>query len=169
MNTDQLKVIAFDVFGTVVDFSSADREQVREYVRVTRLPAWQPLHLPQSWAWLPPHPDSRWGIERLRSKYAVVTCSNGPLGLLAKLSKNAGIDWDAIIPLELNRVYKPRPDAYRTVCEVLDVLPSEVLMVTANKTFGDLEAAQSIGMQSVLIRGAEGLQSIIELAELLGC
>lgn len=169
MNINQVKVIAFDVFGTVVDFSSAESWQVRNYIEAIQLPTWRPLMLPCSWERLPAHPDSREGIKRLRSKFMVVTCSNGPLGMLARLSKNAGIEWDAIIPLELNRVYKPRPDAYRTVCEVLGVTPDEVLMVTANKTFGDLEASREIGMQAQLIRGDDGPKTIIELAELLGC
>lgn len=164
-----MKVIAFDVFGTVVDFSKVDREDVRAYARHIRKPEWSPLHLPAAWEHLPPHPDSVEGIARLRQKFFVVTCSNGPLGLLAKLSKNAGISWDAIIPLELNRVFKTDPRAYLTVCEVLGVAPADVLMVTANKTFGDIEAATTLGMQAQLIRGDSGVPSITALADKLGC
>lgn len=164
-----IKVVAFDVFGTVFNLTPTDREEVRDYVRHIRQPEWAPLRLPKSWESLPAHPDSAEGIAKLREKFIVVTCSNGPLGLLTKLSKHNGIQWDAIIPLELNRVYKPDPRAYLTVCEVLDVAPEEVLMVTANKTFGDLEASAKLGMRSVLIRDGDGPKTIPELAASLGC
>src|SRR5690606_31356336 len=104
------------------------------------------------WTDLPAHPDAVEGIRRLRKNFTVVTCSNGPLGLLAKLSKRNGIEWDAIVPMELNRVYKPNEKAYMTVCEVFGVQPHQVRMVTANKTFGDLEASSALGMIPTLIR-----------------
>lgn len=163
-----MTVIAFDTFGTVFDLSGVDRQDIRDYAHHIRQPEWSPLHLPASWEKLPAHPDSREGIERLRQRFMVVTCSNGPLGLLAKLSKHNGISWDAIIPLELNRVFKTNPRAYLTVCEVMGVEPSDVLMVTANKDFGDIEAAHALGMQAQLIRNPGCPQTIIELADQLG-
>lgn len=162
-----IKVIAFDVFGTVFDLSGVDRDEIRAYARHIKKEIWSPLHLPKSWETLPAHPDSKEGIELLRKKYFVCTCSNGPLGLLSKLSKHNDISWDAIIPLELNRVYKPKLRAYMTVCEVLNVQPEEVCMVTANKDFGDLEASESLGMTPKLIR-YEG-DNIIDLAMGMGC
>lgn len=160
------KVIAFDVFGTVFDLSGVNREEIKSYAQHIRKPEWEPLKLPSHWASLPAHPDAAEGIARLREKFFVVTCSNGPLGLLAKLSKHNGITWDAIIPLELNKVYKPNPKAYMTVCEVLDVEPNEVIMVTANEKFGDLEGSRRIGMEAILIRN-EVFPTIISLAEML--
>lgn len=159
-----IKVLAFDVFGTVFDLTSINKEEVREYIKHIKQDTWSPLKLPKSWETLHAHSDSKWGIEILRERYTVVTCSNGPLGLLAKLSKHNRISWDAIIPLELNKVYKPNPKAYMTVCEVLDVKPEEVMMVTANEKFGDIEAAKALGMESVLIRHGNGLDNIIDLA-----
>ncbi len=164
-----MNVIAFDVFGTVFDLSGVEREEVRAYARQLRRPEWAPLTLPPSWERLPAHPDAAFGIELLRRKFFVVTCSNGPLGLLAKLSKHNGISWDAIIPLELNKVYKPDPRAYLTVCEVLGVEPAAVTMVTANETFGDLEASAALGMTPRLIRNPGTPATIMELAESLGC
>lgn len=162
-----LKVIAFDVFGTVFDLSVAPHQEIKDYAKHIRQPEWAPLHLPKSWETLPAHKDSAKGIAMLREQFIVVTCSNGPLGLLTKLSKYNNVSWDAIIPLELNKVFKPNPKAYLTVCEVLDILPSEMMMVTANKDFGDLEAASKLGMQAQLIRGSSEVKDIIELANLL--
>jgi 2-haloacid dehalogenase len=163
-----IKVIAFDVFGTVFDLSGVDREEIRSYAQHIRKPEWSPLTLPDSWLDLWPHADSKEGIARLRHGFTVVTCSNAPLGFMAKLSKKAGIIWDAIIPLELNKVYKPNPLAYMTVCEVTGVQPCEVMMVTANKDFGDLEASAALGMTPQLISRyieGPGPKTIIELAE----
>ncbi len=99
-----MKVIAFDVFGTVFDLSSVDKRDIKAYIDHIRRPTWQPLVLPEYWETLPAHPDAAEGIARLRKKFTVVTCSNGPLHLLTKLSKHNSISWDAIVPLELNRV-----------------------------------------------------------------
>lgn len=161
-----MKVIAFDVFGTVFDLSSACKDDLRAYANHISKPEWTPLALPKAWENLPPHIDSAQGIEMLRERYCVVTCSNGPLGLLAKMSKNAKISWDAIIPLELNKVFKPNPKAYMTICEVLGVAPEDVTMVTANRHFGDLEASSALGMKSQLIRDYE-CPTIIHLAQIL--
>ena len=161
-----IKVIAFDVFGTVFDLSQVERNEVRTYIQHIKQSEWSPLKLPKHWETLPAHADSKEGIEMLRKDYTVVTCSNGPLGLLTKLSKHNNISWDAIIPLELNKVFKPNHKAYLTVCEVLDVAPEEVLMVTANEKFGDLEAAKEVGMSSILIRD-DKLSTIIDLANYL--
>lgn len=161
------KVIAFDVFGTVFDLSSVDRAEVRAYVDHIRQPDWAPLNLPEHWERLPSHPDARMAIGQLRESLQVVALTNGPVRLITKLSKFNGISWDAIIPIELRRVYKPNLDAYRLAIELMGVDPGEVMMVTANKTFGDLEAASELGMQSYYIDRANG-DRIWELAEHLG-
>lgn len=158
-----MKVIAFDLFGTVFNLSAVDRQEIRDYADHIRKPEWEPLTLPASWEHLPPFPDSAEGIAKLRKEFFVVTCSNAPLGLTAKLCKNGGIQFDAIIPLELNRVYKTNPRAYMTVCEVLGVPPQDVMMVTANKTFGDIEASGALGMTPMLIRGDSAIGSILDL------
>lgn len=166
---DRPQVVAFDVFGTVVDLSGADREEVRAYARHIRRPEWAPLSLPASWERLPPHPDSVQGIERLRTKFFVCALSNGPLGMMSRMAKNAGLRWDCVIPLELGRVFKPDPRAYLVACDVLGVPPSAVLMVSANKDFGDIEASRGVGMQSILIRHPGGPRDTHELADQLGC
>lgn len=163
-----IKVIAFDTFGTVLNMDGVPREELKAYGQHIKKPKWEPLVLPKSWETLPAHSDSKQGIDMLRQKYMVVTCSNGPLGLLAKVSKYNDIHWDAIIPLELNKVFKPNLAAYMTVCEVLDVEPQEVAMVTANKTFGDLEAAESLGMMPYYIRHESPIRNIVNLATVLG-
>lgn len=168
-----IKVVAFDVFNTVFDMSSIPHEDVKQYVHHTRNhrgQEWQPLMLPKSWEALQAHGDSAEGIALLRRKHAVVTCSNGPVSLLTKISRAAGIDWDMMIPLEVAKVYKPEPYAYALIAETMRVHPSEVAMVTANATFGDIEASRALGMHPFLIRDANAvphIPTIIDLAKLL--
>lgn len=163
-----IKVIAFDVFGTVFDLASVPREEVKAYVAHIKAPEWQPLELPVSWFDLKAHPDAKEGLELLRRRYTIVTLSNGPIRLLTELTKRNDLSWDAIVPIEMARVYKPRLEAYWTVPKLFRCMPSEVLMVTANKTFGDIEAAHSLGMKAALIRDPDGCaKDIIDLAEKL--
>jgi 2-haloacid dehalogenase len=164
-----IKVIAFDVFNTVFRLDGRPKQEVYDYGDHIKK-KWEPLKLPVEWETLPAHDDAAEGIARLRKKYMVATLSNGPLGLLAKVSKHNNISWDAIVPLELGQVFKPSIGAYMLFVEVLGFKFDEVMMVTANKTFGDLEAAQILGMKPQLIRDSreDCPQTIIELATQLG-
>lgn len=164
----RIKVIAFDCFGTVFDFSSTPKDEIRDYIRQVRRPEWSPLDLPDSWLDLPAFPDSAEGIERLREDYIVVTCANGPLGMLAQMAKRNGIEFDAIIPLEMIPAYKPDMRTYQRIADVFGVDPSEVLMVSGNEGSPDLTVPKAIGMQTQRIRGdASTPQTITELADLL--
>jgi 2-haloalkanoic acid dehalogenase type II len=165
-----IRVIAFDVFGTVFDFSSVSRSEIAEYVsHVKSNEEYTPLKLPDHWGQLPAHADSAEGIRRLREKFVVVTMSNCPMALLIELSRRNKIDWDGIIPIECYGVYKPDPGAYLMILPLCGVKPSEVMMVTANPTFGDIEASASLGMTPQTIRTEGNPSTIIELAESLGC
>lgn len=163
----EIKVIAFDLFGTVLDLPAVDRQEVRDYIAQVRRPEWSPLELPKSWENIPAHADSATGIDRLRKRYIVVTCSNAPLGLQARMLKHNGICVDAIIPLEMVKAYKPDLKAYQLIADLLGVQPSEVLMVTGNDGSPDLEYPKRIGMNTQRIRGSDGPQTIPELADML--
>jgi FMN phosphatase YigB (HAD superfamily) len=166
-----LKVIALDLFGTVFDLSGTPREEIKAYLEHVTQPVWEPLTLPESWEHLPAYHDSKEGIERLSSKYIVVTCSNAPEDMERRLCANAGITFRIHVPF--GTCYKPDPRAYNRVCVFTHSKPEEVMMVTGNPTFahydyGDCEMARKLGMQAQLIRHGKP-NTIIELAEQLGC
>lgn len=174
LDPSRIAVVAFDLFGTVFDMSNVPREEIVAYIDHIEKPEWSPLELPESWVNLPAHPDSQRGLALLHNRFEVTTCSNCPLGLARAMVERAQLWFDAVTPIEANRVFKPHPRAYFTVCEVMGVPPEAVLMVTANprlgrKDYGDVEAAREVGMQSVLIRGESEIPDIIALAERLGC
>jgi FMN phosphatase YigB (HAD superfamily) len=70
------------------------------------------------------------------------------------------------VDLAMCRVYKPHQAAYHCLCAWVGRPPEEILMVTANPTFGDLEGAAAIGMPSQVIRHGYP-NDVIELAEML--
>lgn len=163
----KIKLILFDIFGTVFDLSSRPKDEIRAYVDHVKKEVWQPLYLPTEWYELPAHPDAAEGIRRLRKRFVVCTLSNGPVDLQVALSRHAGIDWDWIVPLQMCEVYKPASRAYRVPSGLLNCYTNECLLVTANPTFGDVEGAARCWMRSQVIRQPGCPQTIIELAELL--
>lgn len=169
-----LKVIAFDLFGTVFDLSQTPRGEISAYLRQCTDPVWRPLQLPESWADLPAFPDAKEGLKRLRAKYEVVTLSNAPATLTHYLMGKSDLLWDGIVSLSGIKRYKPHPECYLRACQQFLASPDRCMMVTANPTFGpypfgDIQIAGAIGMQTRLIRNPGGPANIIALAEELGC
>ena len=191
------KVVAFDVFGTVVDwhgslarelealyptinadsFASAWRagyQPAMARVRSGEMP-WTRIddlhrlilddilpkfgmdhlnelerqHLNRAWHRLSPWPDSVEGLQRLKRRYTICTLSNGNIGLLTNMAKNAGLPWDCILSAEVFRAYKPDPDTYLGVARTFDLAPNEVMLVAAHQD--DLDAARACGLQTAYI------------------
>lgn len=162
-----MKVIAFDVFGTVFNLDKVPNKEINYYGNHIRQEPWQPLNLPQSWENIPAHPDAAEGIAILRQHYQVITLSNCPIKLLTTLSKKNHISWDAIIPIESYQVFKPNPKAYQIACQLMGENPDNIMMVTANPTFGDIEQAQNLGMIPQIIRHDNYPKDILELAKII--
>ncbi|AMM23477.1 haloacid dehalogenase type II [Variovorax sp. PAMC 28711] len=236
-DASDLKVIAFDVFGTVVDWHSgiaAEAERLLPGVdgkafalawRAGYKPAMKSvmariaageggftlideLHLSilgpvlrdfgfdgldearkrelnKAWHRLPAWPDAVEGITRLKSKYIVCTLSNGNIGLLTDMAKNAGLPWDCVLSAEVFKAYKPDPRTYLGVAGVFDVAPGQVMLAATHQD--DLASARACGLKTAYIeRRAEfgaaqpkdvspvaantlHARDIVALAEQLGC
>jgi 2-haloacid dehalogenase len=196
MNTKPT-VLAFDVFGTVVDWHGSIANEIRRLdlpadpdafatawrqgyrpamarVRSGELP-WtkiDDLHrmilddvlkqfeidtlseaeireLNLVWHRLTPWPDVVKGLHQLKQHFTLVTLSNGNLGLLANMAKNAGLPWDLILSAEVFRHYKPDPETYLGVAQTFDIAPSEVMLVASHKD--DLASAHACGLQTAFI------------------
>jgi 2-haloacid dehalogenase len=137
-----------------------------------------------AWHRLEPWPDVRGGLLCLRSRWPVVTLSNGNVSLLVDLARHAGLSWDAIFSAELFGHYKPDPEVYLGAARLLGAQPGQVLMVAAHP--GDLRAAGRCGLRTAYVRrplerGPEGsaepcepgefdvvVDSFTELARALG-
>jgi len=101
------------------------------------------------WHRLIPWPDAVEGLNRLRRRYTIATLSNGDVGLLTNMARNAGLPWDRVLSAEHARHYKPDREAYLTAAEQLGLEPSQVMMVAAHPD--DLRAAAGVGFRTALV------------------
>jgi 2-haloacid dehalogenase len=195
--SEGIKVIAFDVFGTVVDWHQSIMREVRlmglevdanhfalawraGYIpamqkvmsgalgwtsiddlhrmilddllatfNVTHLNEEQKRHLNRAWHRLQAWPDTVAGLQRLKSRYTICTLSNGNIGLLTNMAKQACLPWDCILSAEVFHKYKPDPATYLGVAKIFDVEPHEVMLVAAHQD--DLAHARGCGLKTAYI------------------
>lgn len=106
-------------------------------------------HLTRAWHRLTPWPDTVAGLTRLKQKYIIGTLSNGNVGLMTRLAKNAKLPWDVILGAEIARAYKPQPEAYRRSAEILGLPRHKVMLVAAHSS--DLAAARAEGLATAFV------------------
>lgn len=138
--------------------------------------------LVRAWHRLPAWDDAAPGLTRLRRRLVVAALSNGGFALLTNLVKAAGLPFDCILSAELARAYKPSPRAYLIAPRLLDVDPSQVLMVAAHGW--DIDGARAAGLTTAfldrpLAEGPDGRSDAVpadltvtgfdHLADVLGC
>ena len=103
----------------------------------------------RAWHRLSPWPDTVGGLNRLKSRFVIATLSNGNVSLLTNMAKHAGLPWDAVFSAELAQHYKPDHRVYLKAVGLLDLEPSQVLMVAAHP--GDLRAAAQAGLKTAYV------------------
>lgn len=106
-------------------------------------------HLNLVWHRLDPWPDSVAGLQRLKSRFAISTLSNGNIALLVDMARRAGLPWDCVLSAEIVRRYKPDPEVYRMAARLLGVEPGQLLMVAAHPS--DLRGAQRAGLRTAYV------------------
>jgi len=106
-------------------------------------------HINKVWHRLKPWPDSVPGLHRLKARYLIGTLSNGNIGLLAWMAKNAGLSWDVILGAEPARAYKPLPEAYLRTAKILGLRPEQMMLVAAHND--DLAAAAAQGYATAFV------------------
>ena len=114
------------------------------------LPAADRALLVRAWRELPPWPDSRAGLARLRTSFVTATLSNGQVALLVDLLRFGDLHVDAVLSAELATSYKPDPAVYLRAVELLECPVEEAAMVAAHGS--DLAAAAALGMRPVFVR-----------------
>lgn len=103
-----------------------------------------PVALNRAWERLPPWPDAPAALARLRRRFIVAPCSNGSIGLMARLARFGGLEWDCILGADVARAYKPDPQAYLGSVAALGLAPGQVMMAAAHTD--DLRAARASGL-----------------------
>jgi 2-haloacid dehalogenase len=105
--------------------------------------------LVRAWHRLEPWPDVRAGLELLRAQRVTAVLSNGHVALLIDLARHGDLRFDCLLSAELAHAYKPAPEAYRTAAQLLDVRPTELMLVAAHPW--DLKGARHAGLRTALI------------------
>ncbi len=104
----------------------------------------------QRWHELEAWPDFVPALSRLRQRYVCVSFTILSLSLVIDVSRRNEICWDAVIPCEMLRVYKTRPEAYQLAAKLLGVARDEILMVACHNF--DLDAARGQGYRTAFVR-----------------
>jgi 2-haloacid dehalogenase len=102
------------------------------------------------WHRLSPWPDSVAGLERLKRRFTLATLSNGNVGLLVDMAKNAGLPWDCVLSAELAKHYKRDREVYVMAADLLGLPLSRIMMVAAHPD--DLQDAKRLGMGAAFVR-----------------
>jgi 2-haloacid dehalogenase len=79
------------------------------------------------------YPDALAALTAMRTRKLAIL-SNGSPAMLDALVRNSGLDrvLDATISVDSKKIFKPAPEAYDLIEEMLGVTPSEVLFVSSN-------------------------------------
>jgi 2-haloacid dehalogenase len=102
-----------------------------------------------AWRRLDPWPDTVAGMLRLKKRFTLVACSNANIALATAMAKRGGLPWDVILGSEFVKTYKPMPIIYDSVGEVLQLRPSQVMMVACH--VWDLDAAKARGLRTAFV------------------
>lgn len=102
-----------------------------------------------AWHRLDPWPDVAAGLARLKTKYIIAPASNGNIAIMIDLARRGGLPWDAILGAEVTQAYKPAPQAYTRMAEILGLAPGEVCMTAAHNN--DLHAARQCGLATAFV------------------
>jgi 2-haloacid dehalogenase len=91
------------------------------------------------------YPDAAAALAALRP-HKLAILSNGSPDMLNALVRNSGLDrlLDATISVDAKRIFKPSPEAYTLIGQVLGTKPDEVLFVSSNPW--DVAGAKSFGL-----------------------
>ena len=103
-------------------------------------------HINRGWHRLNPWPDSVRGLTRLKTRFIIGPLSNGNVALLTNMAKYAGLPWDAVFGSDLFRHFKPDPETYLGVADLLDLQPHQVMMAAAHNN--DLANARKCGLMT---------------------
>ena len=106
-------------------------------------------HINEVWGRLDPWPDSVAGLRALKAKYIIGPLSNGNVAMLARMAKHADLPWDHVFSCELFKHYKPDPETYLGVCEMMRLPPKRVMMCAAHNY--DLSAARRCGLKTAFV------------------
>jgi 2-haloacid dehalogenase len=132
-----------DVHRRVLD-EVIDAHKLGALTSEDRHAIWQTWHALDAW------PDFAGALARMRKRYVVASFTLLTTSLVIDVSRRNGIEWDAILSCEMWGVYKTRPEAYLKAAKLMQLEPSQILMVACHNF--DLNAALACGYKTAFVR-----------------
>lgn len=120
--------------------------------RVPTVPAALKSKLLEAYFQLDAFPDARAALRALKSKgHRTGILSNGSPDMLkgAVQAAQIGADLDAVLSVDVLKMFKPRPKVYRLVIDHYKCVPSDVTFVSSNRW--DVMAGTSVGFNGVWV------------------
>ena len=107
--------------------------------------------LVEAWHRQPAWPEMQSTLRKLKQNtdLEIYVHANGSTRLQLDLCKSAGLKFDLLFSSELVGLYKPAPESYAKVLEILKFKPEEVAMVACHAY--DLRGAKEVGMPTVYV------------------
>ena len=103
-----------------------------------------------AWHSMPAWPDVPQAIQQLKATgHEVFVHGNGTVRLQLDLCKSAGLTFDMLFSSELLGIYKPAPESFHKIFQLVNVKPEETVMVAAHAW--DVRGAKAVGMKTVYI------------------
>ena len=113
-----------------------------EDVKDAAIKAW---HDQKAW------PDVQDAVRTLKARgWEVFVHANGTTRLQLDLVRSSGLDFDMLFSSQLLGCYKPAPENYRKVLELLKLRPEDCVTVAAHAS--DTRGAKAVGMKTVYVR-----------------
>ena len=139
--------------GTYVDFSAAQRSAlvVLAARQKVALSADGSAAILNGMKDLPPHPEVRAAMERLRGRFRLVALTNSPAEVAETQMRNSGLRdlLEGVYSADAVKRLKPAPEPYRMVAERTGVPITDVRLVAAHGW--DIAGALSAGCRAAFV------------------
>ena len=139
--------------GTYVDFSAAQRSAlvVLAARQKVALSADGSAAILNGMKDLPPHPEVRAAMERLRGRFRLVALTNSPADVAETQMRNSGLRdlLEGVYSADAVKRLKPAPEPYRMVAERTGVPITDVRLVAAHGW--DIAGALSAGCRAAFV------------------
>ena len=139
--------------GTYVDFSTAQRSALALLAKRQKvaLSADQASGILEGMKTLPPHPEVRAAMERLRGRFRLVALTNSPSEVADVQLRNSGLRdlLEAAYSADEVRALKPAPEPYRMVASKCGVPIGDVRLIAAHGW--DIAGALAAGCRAAFV------------------
>ena len=105
---------------------------------------WNRVHSLRCW------PDFPAVLPKLSEKYICASFTLLSVRIIVDTARENGLKWDAVLSCEIYGKYKLLPEAYMTTAKLLNLQPSQCLMVACHNF--DLDAAKNVGFMTAFVR-----------------